>query len=47
MRLALALATVVVASGLLSAPAQAATAGQVRLDQVGYGTAESSRPTSW
>jgi hypothetical protein len=43
MRLALALATVVAASGLLSVPAQAATTGQVRLDQVGYGTTESKQ----
>jgi hypothetical protein len=43
MRFALALVTLVAGSTLVSVPAQAATTGQVRLDQVGYGTAESKQ----
>ncbi|WNV90021.1 glycoside hydrolase family 9 protein [Umezawaea sp. Da 62-37] len=43
MRLALALATAVAVSGLVSVPVQAAATGQVRLDQIGYGTTEAKQ----
>jgi len=43
MRFALALASAVVVTGLVAVPAQAAAAGQIRVDQIGYGSTESKQ----